>query len=164
MPLMHNATGTGTGTAANTKPRQNNDNHNSSNNESDNDDDNDKDKPASSSSSSSSKSTTSNSSSSSSSSSSESTDPHNTQWDQVRMSRFLVFLCTFSTIETAAFYPLFVLKTREQSDRVAMSPWQSFKHHLKGAMSTPHGIRNIYRGFWFSCGINLPSYGAYMAV
>lgn len=91
-------------------------------------------------------------------------DMHNTSWDQIDLPKFIVSLTVFSTLENIVFYPFSVLKTREQSDHSKLSPLQSFKYHLSASIKHQHGLRNLYKGFWFSSGANLPAYGAYTAV
>lgn len=91
-------------------------------------------------------------------------DFHNTNWSEIDIPRYLISLTVFSTVENLVFYPFSVLKTREQSDRTKLSAYNSFKYHLKQSLQHSKGINNLYRGFWFSSCVNLPTYGIYTAI
>ena len=62
---------------------------------------------------------------------------------------------------------MFVLKTREQSDRRNLTLLQSFRYHIRASFSkttTAGSISSLYRGFWFSNIAGLPAYGLYLGV
>jgi len=61
---------------------------------------------------------------------------------------------------------LYVLKTREQSDRRNLTLLQSFRYHLRTSLSKSNTTTkaSLYRGFWFSNIASLPSYGLYLGV
>jgi len=62
---------------------------------------------------------------------------------------------------------LYVIKTREQSDRRNLSLLQSFRYHLSTSLSKSNNIAKtpaLYRGFWFSNIASLPAYGLYLGV
>jgi hypothetical protein len=118
--------------------------------------------------------------------STESFDPHSTKWSDVNLFKFGALITVSSTIENAIFYPsvfyfsselvlfdsflknrLYVIKTREQSDRRNLTLLQSFRYHLKASLSKSTNITqtsSLYRGFWFSNIASFPSYGLYLGV
>lgn len=112
----------------------------------------------------------------------ESVDPHSTKWSDVNLLKFGALITVSSTIENAFFYPyviilhlsfpfqlfrLYVIKTREQSDRRNLTLLQSFRYHLNASLGKSNSISKIttlYRGFWFSNVASLPAYGLYLGV
>ncbi|UJR33405.1 hypothetical protein I4U23_020851 [Adineta vaga] len=94
-------------------------------------------------------------------------DPHTTKWSDVNLFKFGALIAISTTAENAVFYPLYVLKTREQSDRRNLTLLQSFRYHLRSSFSkttTAGSISSLYRGFWFSSIAGLPAYGLYLGV
>ena len=115
----------------------------------------------------------------------ESIDPHSTKWSDVNLFKFGALITVSSTLENAVFYPyviilhsinllfpfelfrLYVIKTREQSDRRKLTLLQSFRYHLNTSFAKSNSISKIttlYRGFWFSNIASLPAYGLYLGV
>ncbi|CAF3350256.1 unnamed protein product [Rotaria sp. Silwood1] len=97
----------------------------------------------------------------------ESFDPHTTKWSDVNLVKFATLITASSTIENAIFYPFYVLKTREQSDRRNLTLLQSFRYHLRTTLSkSKHNTRgsSLYRGFWFSNMSSVPAYGVYLGI
>ncbi|CAF0763424.1 unnamed protein product [Didymodactylos carnosus] len=88
-------------------------------------------------------------------------DPHTTEWANVNLAKFMGLMTVASTVENAIFYPFYVLKTREQSDRRNLTFLKSFNHHLRTSLTTK---QSLYRGFWTSNFVSLPSYALYMGV
>ena len=71
-------------------------------------------------------------------------------------------------MENALFYPFYMLKTREQADRLVLKPrpnakpWDASMHHLR-AVIAERGVRQgLFRGFWASNILSFPAYAAYM--
>ncbi len=65
------------------------------------------------------------------------------------------------------FLRLYVLKTREQSDRRNLTLLQSFRYHLNNSLSKSNNVTrtpSLFRGFWFSNIASLPAYGLYLGV
>ncbi|CAF0728917.1 unnamed protein product [Adineta ricciae] len=94
-------------------------------------------------------------------------DPHTTKWSDVNLLKFGTLIAVSTTFESAIFYPFFVLKTREQSDRRNLTLLQSFRYHIRASISkttTTGSISSLYRGFWFSNIAGLPAYGLYLGV
>ena len=69
---------------------------------------------------------------------------------------------------TTFVFSFYVLKTREQSDRRNLTLFKSFQYHLRSsftnAASGSAKVPSLYRAFWFSNFISLPSYGLYLSV
>jgi len=62
---------------------------------------------------------------------------------------------------------LYVIKTREQSDRRNLTLLKSFRYHISTSLSKSNNIprtSSLYRGFWFSNVASLPAYGLYLGV
>jgi solute carrier family 25 iron transporter 28/37 len=92
-------------------------------------------------------------------------DPHNTDWHNVDIVRFTLWMSLFSIGENAIFYPFYVLKTREQADRsVNYKALASARYHLTSILKTQGVRRGLYRGFFASSIVSLPAYGLYSGV
>ncbi|CAF0727619.1 unnamed protein product [Rotaria sordida] len=94
-------------------------------------------------------------------------DPHTTKWSDVNLFKFGALITVSSTIENVIFYPFYVLKTREQSDRRNLTLLQSFRYHLRTTLSKSNYATqgsSLYRGFWFSNMASIPAYGIYLGV
>lgn len=90
--------------------------------------------------------------------------PHSTCWSQVDLFRFSVYMSIFSTAENAVFYPFYVIKTLEQSDRsTSRKPFESTRYHLHKLLKH-RGFGGLYRGFMTSNLTALPAYGVYMGM
>ncbi|CAF1531925.1 unnamed protein product [Adineta steineri] len=97
----------------------------------------------------------------------ETFDPHTTKWSDVNLFKFGALIAVSSTLENAVFYPLFVIKTREQSDRRNLTLLQSFRYHIRSSLTKSSNATKtspLYRGFWFSNIASLPAYGLYLGV
>ena len=87
-----------------------------------------------------------------------------TDWSEVSLPRFCFWMGLFSITENALFYPFWLVKTREQSDRSTnYSPLAFARKHIAGVLRK-EGPRGLYRGFVASSVISLPAYGIYSGV
>ncbi|CAF4259352.1 unnamed protein product, partial [Rotaria magnacalcarata] len=96
-------------------------------------------------------------------------DPHNTKWSNINLTRFSLLIVVAATLENVMYYPFYVLKTREQSDRRHLPFSQSFKVHLHTILSSTaenrfKRTRSLFRGFWFSNIASMPVTGLYLGV
>ncbi|CAF3503900.1 unnamed protein product [Rotaria socialis] len=93
-------------------------------------------------------------------------NPHTTKWSDVNLVKFGALITVASTIENAVFYPFYVLKTREQSDRRNLSLLKSFRCHLSATLSKSNNSKgpSLFRGFWFSNMTSIPAYGIYLGI
>ena len=86
---------------------------------------------------------------------------HTTEWSDVSLTRFCFWMGLFSVAENFLFYPFYLLKTREQTDRSsAYRPLDFAKHHVRQIIRK-EGPKGLYRGFVASSLVSLPAYGVY---